>query len=120
FEALARTVLAGVPAGLGLLLDSSDSPAHPGLQQGIKQRPAVLEAAIEAALGHAQSGRQHFDADGINSSPRKLGKASLDPPCHSLVDGHVRSLDCDTVAYCPARGHVIRHRIKRPTTFPRL
>src|SRR5262249_40393934 len=62
-----------------LLLDRGDTPLAPISEHAGEQRPAVAEAAVEAALGDAEVLRQHLDPDALDPRARQLVKSGPDP-----------------------------------------
>ena len=67
------------------MVDGGDAALAPGLQQGIEQRPAVLEAAIEPALGDAEALGNYLHSHAVDAGLGKLVEARLDPPCAAVV-----------------------------------
>ena len=69
------------PQAASPLLDRSDPALTPAPQHGPKQRCAVLEAAVEAALGGAEILGEHLDPHALDAGSREL-KAGLYPQRH--------------------------------------
>jgi len=71
----------------GLRLDRGDAAVAPALQHAVKQRRAIPEAAIEAALGDAEILRQNLDPHAVGAGPCDLGKPGFDPDVALAVAG---------------------------------
>jgi hypothetical protein len=76
----------------GLLLDRGDAAIAPARQHGLEQRGAILEAAVEAALGDAEILRQHLDPHAVDAAMGEFGKAGGDPDI-ALAFSHVISAE---------------------------
>src|SRR5262249_44690958 len=77
----------------------SNATGAPGREQRVEERAAVLEPAIEPALGDAEALRENLDAHLLDAASADLLEAGVDPGAMPAVVAH------------SAQHFVIRYRI---------